>query len=100
MFTSNQAGIAALLGAIVAVGCATHGDVPQAAYSGGKLNLGAAPSAMEMAHYFSYPADGRGLPAGSGSYAQGQKVYQTKCIACHGPKLEGTKLGDKLIGGR
>src|SRR5437016_4327751 len=87
---------------LVAAGCATQraGDVPQSAYAGGKLNLGAVPTPAEMARYFSYPADGRGLPSGSGSYAQGEKVYQTKCMACHGDKLQGTPLGDRLIGGR
>ncbi|TAK86150.1 MAG: cytochrome c [Betaproteobacteria bacterium] len=88
--------------ALAAAGCAAQrsADAPQAAYGGGKLNLGTAPGSAEMARYFSYPADGRALPPGSGTYADGAKVYQAKCVACHGAKLEGTKLGDKLIGGR
>jgi S-disulfanyl-L-cysteine oxidoreductase SoxD len=88
---------------LVAAGCAMQqrsGDVPRTASAGSKLNLGAAATSAEIAHYFSYPADGRGLPPGSGSYAQGEKVYQTKCMACHGDKLQGTPLGDRLIGGR
>jgi len=87
---------------LVAAGCATQraGDVPQIAYGGAKLNLGAVPTPAEMARYFSYPADGRSLPSGAGTYAQGEKVYQTKCMACHGDKLQGTPLGDRLIGGR
>lgn len=28
--------------------------------------------------------DGKGLPAGSGTAAQGQRVYAEKCVACHG----------------
>ena len=28
--------------------------------------------------------DGTGLPAGSGSAAQGQPLYDAKCAACHG----------------
>src|SRR6266403_2952359 len=87
---------------LVVAGCATQrsGDVPQAAYGGAKLDLGTAPAADELSHYFSYLADGRGLPPGSGNYAQGEKVYQTKCMACHGDKLQGTSQGDRLIGGR
>jgi S-disulfanyl-L-cysteine oxidoreductase SoxD len=92
------------LGAALALvaGCAAQRSVeaPQSAYSGGKLGLGTTLASADLAHYFSYPADGRGLPPGSGTYAQGQKIYQAKCLACHGEKLEGTKLGDKLIGGR
>lgn len=30
-------------------------------------------------------SDGVGLPAGSGTVAQGQVVYAAKCVACHGP---------------
>jgi cytochrome c len=29
--------------------------------------------------------DGEGLPAGSGSVAQGRDVYNVHCVACHGP---------------
>lgn len=105
MFTSRAArwlGFGACT-ALAAAGCAAPqraGDVAQTAYRGEKLNFGAVPTSGELAHYFSYPADGRGLPPGSGSYAQGEKVYQTKCLACHGDKLQGTSLGDRLIGGR
>lgn len=101
MSTLNRA--MALAGSLaLAAGCAAQrsAEAPQSAYSGSKLALGSTPSAAELAHYYSYPADGRGLPPGSGSYAQGQKIYQAKCMACHGEKLEGTKIGDKLIGGR
>ena len=30
-------------------------------------------------------ADGAGLPAGSGSVADGRATYEAKCLACHGP---------------
>jgi len=101
MSTLNRTTALAAALALVA-GCAAHrsAEAPQPAYSGSKLGLGSTPTGAELTHYFSYPADGRGLPPGSGSYAQGQKIYQAKCMACHGEKLEGTKIGDKLIGGR
>lgn len=85
----------------VAAGCTAQraAEPPRPGY-GGKLDFGSAPTSTELARYFSYPADGRGLPPGRGTYAQGQKVYQAKCMACHGDKLQGTPLGDKLIGGR
>jgi len=48
-------------------------------------------------------ADGRGLPAGSGTAAGGATVYAGKCVACHGKDGEGVRqgrvqLGPKLIG--
>jgi cytochrome c len=94
--TVTRMGVAILLGI---AGCATRPGAPPAPFPG-KLDLGVEPTSAELVRYFSYPADGRGLPPGSGTYAQGQKVYQAKCGACHGAKLEGTKIGDRLIGGR
>lgn len=97
------AGVAAAAG--VVAGCATsprgtHLDM-QTAYSGPPLNFGTTPSAAELSKMFSYPASGRGLPAGSGNWAQGEKVYEQKCLACHGDKLQGVKgLGEALVGGR
>lgn len=43
--------------------------------------------------------DGAGLPAGSGTPAQGEAIYTTKCIACHGLKGSGS-VNDPLAGGR
>jgi len=87
---------------MVTTGCATQQsrDAPEVAYGAARFNLGTTPTAGEMSHYFAYPADGRGLPPGSGTYAQGESVYRTKCLACHGDKLQGTPTGDRLIGGR
>jgi cytochrome c len=69
-----------------------------------KYGFGAPVSQQEFGKYFSYPADGSGLPLRSGTAAQGTKVYAEKCAACHGEKLEGNPAmgigGDKLIGGR
>jgi mono/diheme cytochrome c family protein len=42
--------------------------------------------------------DGRGLPAGSGTPAQGQAIYAQKCASCHGEKGEGG-TGPRLFGG-
>jgi S-disulfanyl-L-cysteine oxidoreductase SoxD len=68
------------------------------------LGFGAPVSQQELTKYFSYPADGAGLPPGSGTAEAGAKVYAENCAACHGEKLEGNSAkgigGDKLIGGR
>ena len=43
--------------------------------------------------------DGRGLPAGRGSAAEGEKVYNEKCLACHGPKAAGGAVYGSMVGG-
>ena len=42
--------------------------------------------------------DGAGLPPGFGTPAQGEAIFNTKCIACHAPG-SGT-VNDQLVGGQ
>ena len=69
-----------------------------------RLDLGTPVAAQDLAQVFAIPPDGRGLPPGRGTYAEGQKVYADSCASCHGDKLQGVPTagigGDKLIGGR
>jgi cytochrome c len=43
--------------------------------------------------------DGAGLPPGSGTPAQGEAIFNSKCLACHGPQGSGT-VNDQLVGGK
>lgn len=43
--------------------------------------------------------DGRGLPEGGGSVAEGAAIYAARCIACHGRDGRGGP-GGELAGGR
>jgi cytochrome c len=62
-------------------------------------HLGRTPSAAELAAIdISIMPDGRGLPAGSGTVAQGAAVYAAKCQACHGANGAGGP-NDRLTGG-
>jgi cytochrome c len=42
--------------------------------------------------------DGKDLPAGRGSVPEGKRVYEAKCLACHGLNGEGQPM-DRLTGG-
>lgn len=43
--------------------------------------------------------DFKGLPAGSGSVAKGQDVWEAKCASCHGVFGESTEVFTPIIGG-
>lgn len=86
--------------AVLMAACATAPDGGSRLVPTHGPNLGTPPSqAMLAAMDISIPPSGAGLPGGSGSVAQGQKVYGEKCQACHGPKGAG-KPADRLVGGK
>lgn len=43
--------------------------------------------------------DGLGLPPGKGSVADGKKVYDAKCLACHGEGAKGGSVFGPMVGG-
>src|SRR4029453_5564460 len=69
-----------------------------------RFDLGTTPTPQDLAELFAIPPDGRGLPPGKGTYAQGEKVYPDYWAVCQGDKLQGNPTagigGDKRIGGR
>jgi cytochrome c len=55
-------------------------------------NLGQSVSEADLALWdISVGPDGVGLPAGSGTPAQGKAVYEQKCELCHGKEASGGK---------
>lgn len=44
-------------------------------------------------------SDGKGLPPGKGSVADGAKIYADKCIACHGEAAKGGPVYGTMVGG-
>jgi mono/diheme cytochrome c family protein len=85
----------ALAACIAIAACAS-----QPAVKGKAPALGAQASADEIARYdISIPPSGEGLPRGSGTAREGAKVYEQKCMACHGAKGAG-KPADALAGGQ
>jgi cytochrome c len=69
-----------------------------------RYGFGTAVGQQELAKFSAIPADGTGLPAGSGTAAAGAKVFADSCAACHGDKGQGNPAkgvgGDRLFGGR
>jgi mono/diheme cytochrome c family protein len=82
----------ALAGAVVALmfgaGTVTAADVPR---------LGQPVSAADLAPWdISIKPDGRGLPPGSGTAVEGEKIYVRRCMVCHGENGAGAHLGPAL----
>ena len=62
-------------------------------------NLGKPVSPAEIAAWdISVSPDGGGLPPGSGTSAQGARIYAEKCVACHGEEGKGGR-NIALVGG-
>ena len=78
--------------------CLVAGAALAAQVAPPKLGRAATPDELTHAE-ISIPPDGKGLPAGSGTVAQGEQVYAQKCVVCHGAGGAGTPSGDRLVGG-
>ena len=68
--------------------------------SGEGPNLGKPITEGEIAPWdISIMPDGTGLPAGSGTAAQGAKIFAERCSSCHGDNGKGTEFGAAVVGG-
>jgi len=74
--------------------CATSGAVDAA--QGPHLGRPASPELIAAWNLSVYP-DGRGLPPGQGTAAQGRAIYRDRCARCHGADGEGGS-GGTLVG--
>ena len=96
MSTSRRLGFFAML-TVMTICTVVRAQQRPAPPSGPGLGVPATPAEVASAD-ISIPPDGAGLPEGSGTPAEGGKVYATKCIACHGPEGAGG-INDRLVGG-
>jgi len=89
MYTRKLRGFAVVL-ALALGSSAAFGQAPK---------LGKAISAAGIAAWdISVLPDGTGLPAGSGTPADGARIYAAKCSACHGQEGKGA-ANARLVGG-
>ena len=68
--------------------------------SGKYKGIGRTPTAEEIKAWdISIGISGKELPPGSGTPADGAKVYADKCAMCHGANEQGG-IGPRLVGGK
>jgi len=86
-----------LIGSLMIAGCAGGDTAPTPKqYSIGRAATPAEVAAIDI----DVGPDGVGLPAGSGTVAQGEVIYAAKCASCHGVKGEGMPPAFPLLVGR
>ena len=86
-------------GAIVAAALALWAAAPVATAADAAPRLGQPISPQEAARWdLNVFPDGRGLPAGRGTAAQGAPLFAEKCAVCHGPGGRGA-TAEELAGG-
>jgi cytochrome c len=70
------------------------------AQAGAYPGIGRAATASEIAAWdIDVRPDLKGLPAGAGSVAQGQDVWEARCASCHGVFGESNEVFQPLVGG-
>jgi len=83
-------------------GLALHSPAPVARATSqevaGPLGIGRPATLQEIREWdMDVMGDGAGLPPGSGTVAEGARVYAAQCATCHGPEGEGLP-SDPLVG--
>jgi cytochrome c len=102
----SRARLLALAAPALAVACArgesdaarAPGDVRPAAAPPARFGVGRLATRAEVAAWDrDVDTTGRGLPAGSGGYDAGARVYAARCAACHGARGEGQGAFPRLV---
>lgn len=80
---------------------ASFGACSALALSQADFKVGAPVTAEEIAPWDIdiSTSDGKGLPEGKGSVADGEKIFAEKCVVCHGEKAAGGPMYGSMVGG-
>lgn len=87
--------------ALVVIGCATQQYEGAQSMPNPGVKFGTPISEADIAPWnidIRTP-DGKGLPAGRGTVAEGKSVYDAKCLVCHGAEAKGGSVYGSMVGG-
>ncbi len=83
-----------LTGLLISLSLCTITGGAAAVEAGESFGLGVTPTAEEVRRIdIDVMPDGRGLPEGSGSAAEGRVIYNSACAGCHGAEGQGGPNG-------
>ena len=85
--------------AVAFAGCAMQPTADKMANPGVKLGQPVAEADIAPWNIDVRGPDGRGLPPGRGTVADGKKIYDAKCLACHGADAKGGPVYGAMVGG-
>jgi mono/diheme cytochrome c family protein len=85
--------------AVAVAGCAMQPTADKVTNPGVKLGQPIAEADIAPWNIDVRAPDGRGLPPGRGTVADGKKIYDAKCLACHGADAKGGPVYGAMVGG-
>ena len=97
----SLSGIVAVSAAFIVAGCAMSQVEQTAMAPNPNVKFGKPISNADIAPWDIdiRTSDGKGLPAGRGTVAEGKTVYDAKCVACHGADAKGGSVYGTMVGG-
>ena len=92
--------VVSVTAALTIVGCAAQQQMSQpAAKADAKFGRPISEADIAPWNIDIRTPDGKGLPAGRGTVAEGKTIYEAKCLACHGADAKGGAVYGTMVGG-
>src|SRR5262245_1787502 len=95
----SSSSLVVVVAATIAVACATAAPSRPPATTDAKFGRPISDADIAPWDIDIRTTDGKGLPPGHGSVAEGKAVYEAKCLSCHGSDAKGGPVYGPMVGG-